>query len=160
MALDWFSTAFDPLSLPKGLQVAYKYWLSAADNAGLPQRKNFNPFELSLKLLPNIAIFELGLDSDPASGRHLMIGTELVKLFRERMGPEPLSELAAENRMPLFEDLGEQLAEERRPILVRFADTTDEGVEFVIDMLILPLALEQDGTNLLVSVSHITENRA
>lgn len=154
MAIDWFSTAFDPTSLPKDLQAVYRYWLSKAEDGGLPGANRFNPLDLSTHLLPNITVVDIGTDT---SG-HLMVGSNLVKLFHGRVGAGRLSEVMAENRQPLLKDLGEQMAEERRPIYVRFEDTTDQGTDFLIDMLMLPLALEESGPNLIVSVYNITES--
>ncbi len=160
MAIDWFSTTFDPTSLPKGLQAAHRYWLSQADDDGLPSASRFNPLDLRSELLPNIAIVDIGAVLDSDSGSYLMVGSNLVSLFHDRVGAGKLSELLSENRKPLIEDLGEQMAEERRPIYVRFEDTTDQGIDFLIKLLILPLALEEGGPNLIVSVYDITEKPA
>jgi hypothetical protein len=157
MAIDWFSTAFDPTSLPKGLRAVYQYWLSRAGDDGLPAVNKFNLLELASDLLPNIAIVDMGPPSEAGSGRYLIVGSNVVSLFQDRVGSGKFSEVLAENRKPLIEDLSEQMAAERRPIYVRFEDTTDQGIEFHINMLILPLALEEAGSNLIVVVYDITE---
>jgi hypothetical protein len=158
MAIDWFSTAFDPTSLPPNLQAAYRHWLSCTDGSGLPEAAHFNPLELPVELLPNIAIFDMGQPGDAGTGRYLMVGTELVRFYGLRVGAGRLSELIADNRQALLEDIGDQLAEDRRPVHVRFADKGDQGVDFAVDLLLLPLGLSQDGPNLVVGVNHVVES--
>jgi hypothetical protein len=155
MAIDWFSTAFDPTNLPGNLQAAYSYWLSRTQGNELPPLERFNPLELPLELLPNTVIFDMGTAAGHENGRYLMIGTNMVKIFKARIGPGKLTELIAENRRPLLEDLSEQLIEERRPIHVRFGDKNDEGIEFSVDSILLPMALPPDGPNVVVAVNHI-----
>ena len=154
MTTDWYSTAFDPLTLPERLQRAYNYWLSRADNSGLPTPSRFNPLDLPHELLTYLAVLELAQDGSSGDGRFRLVGGRVVELFGTQVGGQSLGKMLSSSGRSLIEDLSEQLSDERRPIYVKVTNARSLSTKATIDMLVLPLALTPDHANLAIMVFH------
>jgi hypothetical protein len=68
-----------------------------------------------------------------------------------------LSDLIADNRQPLFEDLHEHLLSQRKPIHVYFSDKDDHGTEVRVDALLLPLEPPSGQSCIVFGVNQIVE---
>ena len=154
MTTDWYSTAFDPLTLPERLQLAYKYWLSRADQSGMPEPGQFNVLDLPPDLLTYLAVLELADEAGSGDGRFRLVGGKVVELFGAQVGGQSLGKLLTSRGRSLIEELSEQLVDERRPIYVKVTNALSLSTKATIDMLILPLALSPDHANLAIMMFH------
>jgi hypothetical protein len=90
-------------------------------------------------------------------GKHWLAGARLIDIFGGRLGTKNLAEAASESGSSLIEELGELLADDRKPIYVILKNVPPLQTDDALHLLILPLDRKPDDANLVIMVYQVGE---
>lgn len=131
---------------------ALAYWAGKRGGRSMPRKRDIDPIDIPLKILPNLQIIEV-IDGG-ARFRYRLIGTALVEAYGKDFSGIIVDELFPDDRLNFVQEIYRSVCASRAPIFSRNKYHTPRNAELFSMRVYMPLSEDNLAVHHILGAMH------